>query len=200
MTASSELTAAGRNYFGPMGIYQIGRSRIWIDDHGWWLGLVEFQPSSHSKGAYLNVSVMWLWSETDHFVFDVHARVHQHVEYLNDEQFAPEADNLARLAKVQLTKYREEFPDVAHAAAYLVANNSVSDLLNAGMAYGLIGRREDGLPFLNRYIAYDDDREWAVRQRNEVQALVDLRDGDSLKTAIEQRIDSSRESLGLPPR
>ena len=68
------------------------------------------------------------------------------------------------------------------------------------MAYGLIGRREDGLPFLNRYIAYDDDREWAVRQRNEVQALVDLRDGDSLKTAIEQRIDSCRESLGLPPR
>ncbi|MBO0772648.1 MAG: hypothetical protein J2P35_14415 [Actinobacteria bacterium] len=30
----------------PLGVRRRGRSRTWLDDHGWWLGIVEFQPSS----------------------------------------------------------------------------------------------------------------------------------------------------------
>lgn len=41
----------------PFGLTRKGRSRVWLDDHGWWLIQVEFQPSSWSKGSYLNVGV-----------------------------------------------------------------------------------------------------------------------------------------------
>jgi hypothetical protein len=40
----------------PLGLTQRGRSRLWLDDHGWWLIVVEFQPSAWSRGSHLNVS------------------------------------------------------------------------------------------------------------------------------------------------
>ncbi|WP_352820518.1 DUF4304 domain-containing protein [Mesorhizobium sp. M0898] len=45
----------------PAGFQRKGKSRIWIADRGFWLSVVEFQPSSWSKGTYLNVAVHWLW-------------------------------------------------------------------------------------------------------------------------------------------
>ncbi|TGQ53638.1 DUF4304 domain-containing protein [Mesorhizobium sp. M1C.F.Ca.ET.193.01.1.1] len=44
----------------PAGFRRNGRSRVWIADRGFWLSVVEFQPSSWSKGTYLNVAVHWL--------------------------------------------------------------------------------------------------------------------------------------------
>ena len=49
------ITQAAREILRPKGLVQIGRSRLWTDDHGWWLINVEFQPSGVSKGSYLNV-------------------------------------------------------------------------------------------------------------------------------------------------
>src|SRR5256885_11111558 len=52
---SKLITAAAREILRPLGLFQKGRSRVWLDDQGWWLGVVEFQPSDWSKGSYLNV-------------------------------------------------------------------------------------------------------------------------------------------------
>ncbi|MDG5809477.1 hypothetical protein P9869_44140 [Streptomyces ossamyceticus] len=38
------ITSAARESLKPLGLAQRGRSRLWIDDHGWWLGVVEFTP------------------------------------------------------------------------------------------------------------------------------------------------------------
>jgi hypothetical protein len=70
------LTAAARGILRPLGLRQKGRSRTWLDDRGWWVGVVEFQSSSWSKGRYLNVGGMWLWHEHGRDVhFDVGHRV-----------------------------------------------------------------------------------------------------------------------------
>jgi hypothetical protein len=42
------INAAARDVLRPMGIVQKGRSRLWYDNHGWWAGLIEFQPVSTS--------------------------------------------------------------------------------------------------------------------------------------------------------
>ncbi len=47
---SKLLAKAGTEILKPLGLFQKGRSRAWIDDHGWWLGLVEFQPFFLVKG------------------------------------------------------------------------------------------------------------------------------------------------------
>ncbi len=40
------LTAAARSILRPLGCVQKGRSRTWLDDQDWWVGVVEFQPSA----------------------------------------------------------------------------------------------------------------------------------------------------------
>jgi hypothetical protein len=36
---------------------QKGRSRIWLDDHGWWIAVVEFQPSDWARRSRGKVAV-----------------------------------------------------------------------------------------------------------------------------------------------
>jgi hypothetical protein len=64
------INAAARETFQPLGLVQKGRSRMWRDDRAWWLGIVEFQPSSWTRGSYLNVGVNWLWNVKDWHSFD----------------------------------------------------------------------------------------------------------------------------------
>jgi hypothetical protein len=194
------VTAAAEKHLAPIGVTRKGRSRSWVDDHGWWLGIVEFQPPSSSKGSYLNVGVMWLWNVADHLVFDIFLRIGQYVPYVSDSQFAPETDRLAQLALAQLTEWRRSFPSVAETAAVLSAStlSTANDCLNAGMANGLAGNRDGALPLLNRYVANEDRREWAIRKRAEVEAIANKPDADSLRLAIEDRVRSSRDALRLP--
>lgn len=72
--ASRLVTAAGRDVLRPDGLLQKGRPRAWIDDRRWWLGLVEFQPSSWSQDSYLNVGVMWLRNDTGRLEFLLRGR------------------------------------------------------------------------------------------------------------------------------
>ena len=54
----------------PLGVFQKGTSRIYIDDNGYFFTVLEFQPSAYTKGTYLNVALHFLWNERDYFSFD----------------------------------------------------------------------------------------------------------------------------------
>src|SRR5213592_4672206 len=69
------INAAARETLRPLGLLQEGRSRTWLDDQAWWLGIVEFQPSNWTRGSYLNVGVNWLWNVKDWLSFDFGYRV-----------------------------------------------------------------------------------------------------------------------------
>jgi hypothetical protein len=116
---SKLLTKTAKEVLLPEGMFQKGRSRTWIDDHGWWIIVIEFQPSSWSKGSHLNVGAMRLWVEKDYFSFDDGYRVAPFVEYVNDDQFAPQARKLALAAREEVLKLRKRFASVQLAARYL---------------------------------------------------------------------------------
>ncbi len=100
------IAQAARAVLGPMGLRQQGRSRIWLDDNGWWLGVVEFQPSSWSKGSYLNVGACWLWhpGAEPGISFDLGHRVEGHVPFRNEAQFQPQARRLADRAAEEIIR------------------------------------------------------------------------------------------------
>jgi hypothetical protein len=54
--SSQIIAAAARRALAPVGFWRKGRSRVWLSDHGFWLTVVEFQPSGFGKGSYLNVA------------------------------------------------------------------------------------------------------------------------------------------------
>jgi hypothetical protein len=97
--------AAKRN-LAPMGLIRKGRSRTWLDDRGWYLTVVEFQPSGFSKGSYLNIGAHFLWSWSGHLSFDLGYRIDGYIPFHAEEQFASAIEGLAVTAAAEVARLR----------------------------------------------------------------------------------------------
>ena len=115
------INKVARQALKPVGVKRKGQSRIWLDDNGWWITLVEFQPSSWSKGTYLNVGVNFQWYPKGHFSFDIGYREAGFVEYESDQQFEPQAQEFAELAKAKVLEIREQLSSPASVKKYVIS-------------------------------------------------------------------------------
>jgi len=147
------IAAAAKAALGPLNFRRKGRSRLWLADHGWWLTVVEFQPSAWSKGSYLNVAAHWLWGEMGCITFDFGGRVAEHEEYQSDLQFADAAARLAENAMREALNLLQIFTSLEAASDILLAEVRAGNkpgsghpdwsAYNAGVAAGLVGRSAD---------------------------------------------------------
>ena len=106
------INAVAKATLAPHGFFRKGSSRIWLQDNGWYLTVVEFQPSAWDKGTYLNVSVHFLWDEKDYLSYDYYAglrpRLDQFVSFDGDEtRFLTQVHCLAELALDTVIFYRK---------------------------------------------------------------------------------------------
>ena len=161
MTAAHDkiIKEAAKEVLAPLGMFQVGQSRCWIDDNGWFVIQVEFQPSKWSKGAYLNVGISFLWEGVgiDVLSFDVGHREKEHMEYEgNDDKFRKEMLGLAEHAKDKVLHYRR-FGDPAlckENLKTLAAADSFWGNWKAAMFCFLMGCG-DGRGFLRRMERFD---------------------------------------------
>lgn len=134
------IQSAAKAVLQKEGLFQKGASRIWIDDNGWYLTIIEFQPSGYAKGAYLNVATHYLWKETDHFTFDYGGRIGDFKAFSGDtERFLAEMTELAQTAIRQVREYRR-FCDLKYAKKRILnakAANEIRELYNKLMICGL---------------------------------------------------------------
>jgi len=194
------LTAAARRILRPLGLHQRGRSRLWLGDHGWWLVVVEFQPSSWSKVSYLNVGAMWLWFEKDYFSFDDGYRVEGLASFENEAQFTPVAENLAQRAADEVRRYRALYPSVLSAARRLAAKSPRGfwDSFHAGVACGLAGDSAPAKQFLDEVAGTDDQRDWAQAAATIAREYsLAVEDSARFRRRIEEIIRRARELLRL---
>jgi uncharacterized protein DUF4304 len=152
------LAEAARQTLRPLGLRRKGRSRTWLDDHDWWLLVVEFQPSSWSRGSYLNVGPMWLWFPAGpHLHFDVFGRVEPFIGAEDEEQWSAAAARLAQAAAAETQKLRETITDPAAAALFIEAAGARGHAshpdLNGGIAHGLAGQWGEAETLLHAFIA-----------------------------------------------
>ncbi len=137
---SALLNKAAKNILKPMGLIQKGRSRTWIADQGWWLIVVEFQPSSFSKGSFLNVGCNWLWNVEDWLSFDEGYRVENFQAFKEENEFKLVAEKLAFSAAERVMHYRNLFPSVEKISDYYLKIppvNSFWPVYNAAIAHAL---------------------------------------------------------------
>jgi len=134
----------------PLGFWRKGRSRIWLADRGFWLSIVEFQPSSFGKGSYLNVSAHWLWGPfSDVLSFDYSVeRKKPLIAFHDSEQFKILAEHLAEQAAKESQHLQNKITSIHASASLLVAAESASEkagrkggwlAFHAAIASGLSG-------------------------------------------------------------
>jgi hypothetical protein len=202
---SKIIAQAAKETLSPLGVFQKGRSRTWIDDRGWWIVVIEFQPSSWSRGSYLNVGAMWLWHEKDYFSFDFGSRIARFVRYSDERQFTPEAMKLAAQAREETIKLRRQFASVSDAARYLPKRarkhgNPWTELA-AAIALGYVGTPSQSRSFFESIERIKPTYEWETRLRETARAFAEILDNPiNFRRSVEETIWRTRKLLKLPER
>lgn len=197
------INAAAKAVLGSLGCVQKGRSRIWLDDHHWWVGVIEFQPSSWDKGSYLNVGACWLLSEKDHLSFDAGYRVGSFRPFKGDEQFLPVAQTLAEQAGQEVIGLRERFASPSRVQSWLAAKppTSIWDHYHLAVAAGLAGATDQSRQAFADVASHPDDRPWAADIRRRSAELREcLEHGAGLEPEVMETVARTRALLKLPPR
>ena len=205
------IAAAAREILAPLGFRRKGRSRLWFADHEWWLIVVEFQPSSWSRGAYLNVAAKWLWSPalfwSFDFSFDPSARVSDFREFESEEQFRGASRELANAAAAEAGRLREAFPSISAVADRLGTRASVRghpwDLYHAAVAAFLAGRATEARTlFTQLSVPRPDDppgADWLRELRATADTFATLTgDRRRLIEVLSDQVRRSRTALRLP--
>ena len=107
------INAAAKKILVPEGLFRVGSSRRWIDDNGYFVVQIEFQPGAYDKGSYLNVGISFLWEASeelnDILAFNIGHRVDKagYVFYTgNDADFAEKMEYFAEIAMEKVREYR----------------------------------------------------------------------------------------------
>ena len=138
---SAIIAAAAKRHLAPLGMTRKGRSRTWLDDHGWWVGIVEFQPSAWGPGSYLNVGLMFLWRPLDHLAFEIGRRVDDFSPADDEHDFGTAIDSKAQLAGQEITGLRSRFGSLRDVSDYFEARpvRTMYDCAHAATARALSG-------------------------------------------------------------
>ncbi len=167
------IIAAAREALKPLGLAQKGRSRTWLDDRGWWVGVVEFQASDYTRGSYLNVRPNWLWNPKPYLSFDFAGssdviRGKPFIEFSDEDQFRAEAAGLATLAADAVLEYRRRFRTVRAAADHLYRSSPRSGqaMLDTAIALGLSGQTRRATLLLRRCLKSQGPRRGFLGSRH----------------------------------
>lgn len=195
---SKIINKVAREILKPIGVLRKGQSRTWFDDNGWWLSVIEFQPSSWSKGTYLNVGVNFQWYPKEHFSFDMGYREAGFIEYETDEQFTPLAKDLAEQAKLKVIETRQKLSSPEAAKNYIIEHYSgqrpnMWANYNQGVACAVAGDKTQSISFLQLVVASSHDPEWAIKLKSFTADLISkIESGNDYITYLNQIVTQSR--------
>lgn len=204
------IAAQAKDALEPIGFRRQGRSRVWLADHGWWLGVVEFQPSSFSKGTYCNVAIHWLWSPLGVLSFDSgHDRVGDFAAFKDVERFTSSVRSMATEAARRAEIYRETLTTPVAAAAWAVEFERLRgdwDLggwaaFNAGVASGLADDVGTARLIFERLLAKDEGSlDWQIARAHLTRRLLAaLIRRDAFLELVQPLIDDRRAAEKLLP-
>jgi len=196
------IAGAAKKILAPLGCKQKGRSRLWFDDHLWWVGVVEFQPSAWARGSSLNVGAMWLWSAKDYWSFDDGYRVDSFKEFKNQDQFAEAAEKLAGLAASEIVALRQKFHSVSATSVLLAQKNknTIWDRYHAGVSLALAGNLDSAQAELQAAQCDTEHAQWVTDLKAKCKALSStFTSAETARESVRREVDHARKLLGLTP-
>ncbi|BBO27722.1 hypothetical protein AltI4_21100 [Alteromonas sp. I4] len=199
---SKLINKAAREVLKPIGLVRKGQSRLWLDDNAWWLIMVEFQPSSWSKGTYLNVGISWLWYPKDYMSFDIGYRENSFIEFKDEDTFSRDTIALAEKAKECVFSLRQSMSSPELAKAFVLENTkggerNIWGSLNKGLACLHALDFQGARVHLENVIQCSDERDWAISVKDFTQSILSLQPKEQIK-ATQDAIIQSRKLKKLP--
>jgi hypothetical protein len=152
------IADAARTALGPLGMTRKGRSRIWLDDQSWWLGIAEFKPANRTPGTYLNVGLMFLWHPFRRYLFEIGGQA-EGFSPAGSPAFEEAARDKAGRAAQDITALRTLFrsaDDVIRYYAPKSGRTSIYGQANLATALGLAGNTEHCRRALDRALKQRD--------------------------------------------
>ena len=155
------IQETARRILKPHGIIQIGRSRTWLDDQGWFVTQIDFQPLD--EGSLLNVGVDFLWSRKPDldaaFAFAYGGQEPGSADFTGDETaFAAEFAALAEQGLEKALAYRR-FRDPEYAKQMLLQKYEQTkpeyrfwEGYDLAMLCFLFGDHADGMTYLRDFM------------------------------------------------
>ena len=113
------IRTTAKEILEPEKFFRAGNSRCYLDDNGYFMIQVEFQPVTCMQGSGLNVGVVFLW-ETTKALNETLARDYggdtgvSYVEYRDDDSFRADMETLMKTALDNVKEYRK-FSDMEYA-------------------------------------------------------------------------------------
>ena len=187
----------------PLGYKRKGRSRLWIKDHGFWLSVVEFQPSGFDRGSYLNVAAHWLWGLTEALSFDWLMQEARTFSRFEDEaQYAVLAAEQANHAATVASGMEAGFASLAQITEELIArahrDKGGWSAFHAAVASGLNSNAATATTFFDQTLVSFKD--WRPDFNEAIRALKEgLDDPREFRRLLESRIQTNRVANRLAP-
>jgi hypothetical protein len=168
----------------------------------WHVLVAEFQPSSWSKGSYLNVGVMWLWWSKDYISFDYGFARSKRWASAESPDFLAEARALAAEAAERVGALRAEVGTLRAASRALTQDPALGwPQLHAGIAAGLVGDLTTAARLLDDLARQRGTSDWSrglIERAGELRELLD--DGTTFRDQVVNEIMSCRAALHLSRR
>lgn len=162
------IATAAKAELTPMGFKRMGRSRLWLIDHGHWLNVVGFVPSRWSISVDLDNAAHWIWAGHGFMSLSYSVRGH-HAEFETEDQFASALAGIAREAAAKARAIEEKFSSFEMTANFAIDRARDDERMGpswfgyqAGLAAGILGDLELAYHFLSRI---SDDRVVPYAQR-----------------------------------
>ncbi len=197
------INQVAKTFFGPLNIQRKGKSRLWFEDNGWFLTIIEFQPSSYSRGTYLNLGVSFNNYPNGHFSYDLGGRMEGFVEAENISDFESELTNLIEKSIPLVNKYRMGLDRTKSPGSFIRGQLDIQSLKDTGwsnyhigFAYLIENEVELAKEHLRQVVASDDQRAWAKERAKYAQNLIELKFDP---TRLSKIINRSRVLKKLEP-
>jgi hypothetical protein len=205
----------------PLGLVRLPGRPAWLDDHGWWVVVVEFDTTP-ARGTTLVVFADFLWHVRDRPARTVGARVRERGRLLDQDgaelsmrdsatDVAALAAKMAGRAVEELTAWREGFPTLRSWAAYLdgsAEEGSVWREYDAAVATALAGDDARARQWFDRVFdhpvrpelfAEPDPDAVAEAQRVAVSLTAQLGEPHVFRATLAGWVAAARARLELPP-
>ena len=163
------IAAKERDALKHLSFSRVRKSRLWLRDNGWWSVVVEFQPSSFSKGTYVNVAVSHLLYESCGWTFNISRGLPGFASAEDDVAFESKVEDLAQEAATVATSLQSRYQSVANSLEWYRQQDrrSVWDEYYAGVLSSFLGEHDNTSAFFEVILANEYERSWeqAVQAR-----------------------------------